>query len=323
VATEPPTSDANLTLIARAEAAVARLLNERVIDAEPIARGFVHDNIRVRLNGGREVVVKFPYNPRAERFERMRTMLARLRAAGVSGPEIVADDMAGQHGEPVMILSWLPGEALSDAWPSLTGDERQAIGRELGEWAARLHAVRFDDVTQGVLLRRDLDRRLGLAGASGLFTEPELAFAEQTIGAVAAARREIPAAAVHGDLYLDNVIIDGRPGSRRMAGVIDFERLMPEDPVREFVKFRWWIFETYPDLEAPLMAGYLAAGGEPDVMTPDSPRAFALELLETIAGVVYFTDRASSLHAHANDQPMADDMRRRFNLLVARRIAPE
>jgi hygromycin-B 7''-O-kinase len=323
VATESPTFDANQTLISRAEAAVERLLNERVIDAEPIARGFVHDNIRVRLAGSREVVVKFPYNPRAERFERMRTMLARLRAAGVDGPEIVADDMTGQHGEPVMILSWLPGETLSDAWPSLTGDERQAIGREFGGWTARLHDIRFADVMQGELLRRDLDRRLGLARAAGLFTEPELAFAEQTIGAVAAARCAITAAAIHGDLYLDNVIIDGEPGSRRMAGVIDFERLMPEDPVREFVKFRWWIFETYPDLEAPLVAGYLAAGGEPDTIAPDSPRAFALQLLETIAGVVYFTDRASSPHAHASDQPMADDMRRRFNLLVAGQIASE
>jgi aminoglycoside phosphotransferase (APT) family kinase protein len=320
VATE---SDSDAQLIARAEAAVARLLHDRVVDARPIARGYVHDNIQVRLASGRDLVVKFPYLPRVERFERMRTMLARIRAAGLACPEIVADDMPGQHGEPCMILSWVPGETLSDIWPVLTVDERYAIGHDLGEWTARLHAIRFDDVTQGELLQRDLDRRLRFARESGLFTERELTFAQDTIGAVANARSDVPAVTVHGDLYLDNVIVSGQPGSRRMAGVIDFERTMPEDPAREFVKFRWWIYEKYPDIEAPLLAGYLAAGGGPELADPDSPRARALQLLETIAGVVYFTGRAASPQAHPNDLPMVADMRRRFDLLAAGEAAPE
>jgi aminoglycoside phosphotransferase (APT) family kinase protein len=320
VAIEP---DAGAALIARAETAVARLLHDRVIDARPIARGFVHDNIQVRLASGRDLVVKFPYLPRVERFERMRTMLERIQAAGLACPEIVAGDMPGQHGEPCMILSWVPGEALSDIWPDLTDDERRAIGRDLGDWTARLHAIQFDDISQGELLQRDLDRRLRLARESGLFTERELTFAQDMIGAVASARLDVPAVAVHGDLYLDNVIVSGPPGSRRMAGVIDFERTMPEDPAREFVKFRWWIYERYPDIEAPLLTGYLAAGGDPDVTDFDSPRSRALQLIETIAGVVYFTGRADSPHAHPNDLPMAADMRRRFDLLVAGATALE
>lgn len=320
MATEP---DADAALIARADAAVTRLLHDSVAYARPIARGFVHDNIHVRLASGRDLVVKFPYLPRVERFERMRTMLERIQAACIACPEVVADDMTGQHGEPCMILSWVPGETLSDIWPDLTDDDRHAIGRDLGDWTARLHAIRFDDISQGELLQRDLDRRLRLARESGLFTERELAFAEDTIGAVASARLDIPAAAVHGDLYLDNVIVSGQPGSRRMAGVIDFERTMPEDPAREFVKFRWWIYERYPDLEAPLLTGYLAAGGDPDAADPDSPRARALQLIETIAGVVYFTGRAASPHAHPNDQHMAVDMRRRFDLLGAGAAALE
>jgi aminoglycoside phosphotransferase (APT) family kinase protein len=320
VATEP---DSDAALIARAEVAVARLLRDRVVDARPIARGYVHDNIQVRLASGRDLVVKFPYLPRVERFERMRTMLARIQAAGLACPDIVADDMPGQNGEPCMILSWVPGETLSDIWPVLTDEERHSIGRDLGDWTARLHALRFDDITQGELLQRDLDRRIRLARESGLFTERELSFAEDTIGAVASARLDVPAVTVHGDLYLDNVIVSGQPGSRRMAGVIDFERTMPEDPAREFVKFRWWIYEQYPDLEAPLLTGYLAAGGDPDVADPDSPRARALQLIETIAGVVYFTGRAASAQAHPNDLPMAADMRRRFDLLAAGAVALE
>ena|GEM_PF-4209160 len=317
MATDPAVSDANATLIARAAAAVERLLGDRIVTAEPIERGFVHDNVRARLASGRDVLVKFPYFPRVERFERMRTMLGHLQSAGVPCAELIADDMTGNGGEPCFILAWLPGETLSDAWGDLSDAERDAIGHDLGTWTARLHAIQFDGVTQGDLLQRDLDRRLMLASESGLFTASELAFAEEAIGAVAASRREVAARAIHGDLYLDNVIISGEPGARRLAGVIDFERTVWEDPARDFVKFRWWVFERYPELEAPLLAGYLAAGGERDTAAADSPRSRALQLIETIAGIVYFTGRANGPYAHPNDLPMAADMRRRFDLLVA------
>ncbi len=247
---------------------------------------------------------------------RMQMMFDRLREAGVGCPEVLATDVAGEYGEPCLILSWLPGETLSDAWASLTDDEQQSIGHDIGEWSARLHAIQFPDIRQGDLLQRDLERRLGLAREAGLIPEPLLDTARSIIEPVAASRMAEPAVATHSDLYLDNVIIDGDPGSRRMAGVIDFDRTMPEDPTREFVKFRWWIFEKYPELIEPLLTGYLRAGGDPDAASPVSRRSHALQLLETISGLVYFTARASTPHGTPNDVAMAADMRRRFNLLI-------
>lgn len=316
MATEPTIGNADTALIARAELAVCRLLDDVVIEAKPIARGFVHDNVHVVLASGHEAVVKFPYVPRSERMARKRMMFECLRAAGVGCPDVLAADIEGETGEPCLILSWLPGETLSDAWPTLSEDEQQAIGREIGEWTARLHAIRFPDIAQGELLQRDLERRLRLARESGLISEPLLERSRTIITPVAADRIAEPARAIHADLYLDNVIISGDPGARRMAGVIDYDRVMPEDPVREFVKFRWWVFEKFPELIEPLLTGYLRAGGDPDAASPVSRRAHALQLLETIGGLVYFTTRAGTPHGQPNDLVMAADMRRRFDLLI-------
>jgi len=303
-------------LVARAERAVARLLDDVVVEAEPIARGFVHDNVRVLLGSGRQAVVKFPYAPRVERMARIQMMFERLRDAGVGCPDVFAADIAGDRGEPCLILSWLHGETLSDVWPALTEHEQQAIGRDIGEWAAQLHAIRFPDIAQGELLQRDLERRLGRAREAELIPDALLDIARDIIEPVAASRMDEPAVAIHADLYLDNIIIAGESGSRRMAGVIDFDRVMPEDPTREFVKLRWWVFERYPEMIDPLLTGYLRAGGDPDAASPVSRRSHALQLLETIGGFVYFTTLASTPHGHPNDAIMAADMRRRFHLLV-------
>ena len=314
---QPPSiASSDATLIGRAEVAVSSLLGDTIVEAEPITRGFVHDNVRVVLVSGREAIVKFPYWPRPDKFARIQIMFERMRAAGVGCPDVLAADITGERGEPCLILSWLPGETLSDAWPTLSDDEQQAIGHDIGEWAARLHAIRFPDVSRGELLRLDLDRRLGLAREAGLIPEALLDDSRAIIEPVAVEGTDVPAAAIHGDLYLDNIVISGEPGSRRMAGVIDFDRVMPEDPTREFVKFRWWVFERYPELIDPLLTGYLRAGGDPDAASPVSRRSHALQLLETIGGYVYFTGRASGDHSHPTDTVMAADMRRRFSLLV-------
>lgn len=318
MASDPPSpiDSSDATLIGRAEVAIASLLSDAIVEAEPIARGFAHDNLRVVLASGRQAIVKFPYWPRPDKFARIQMMFERMRTAGISCPDVLAADITGERGEPCLILSWLAGETLSDAWPTLSDDEQQAIGQDIGEWTARLHAIRFPDISRGELLRLDLDRRLRLAREAGLIPEALLDVSRAIIEPVAVEGMDTPAAAIHGDLYLDNVVISGEPGSRRMAGVIDYDRVMPEDPTREFVKFRWWVFERYPELIDPLLTGYLRAGGDPDAASPVSRRAQALQLLETIGGFVYFTSRASGDHSHATDAAMAADMRRRFSLLV-------
>ncbi len=305
------------SLAQRAKRAVAGLLNDRVVDASPIARGYVHDNVHVRLASGREAIVKFPYVPSLDRFNQIRSMLDRLHEAGISCPEILASDFTGDRAtEPCMILSWLPGTTLSDVWETLTPDEQQQIGRDIGEWLAQLHAVRIDGVSQGRLLHRDLERRLRLAAETGLFTNRLLDRSREIIYRVAESRTDEPAVAVHGDVYLDNIIVDGEPGSRRLTGVIDFDRIRAEDPGRDFVKLRWWVFERYPELADPVLTGYLQSGGDADAASPVSYRSHALQLIETISGLLYFTARSVTPHRHDNDVIMADDMRRRFDLLI-------
>jgi aminoglycoside phosphotransferase (APT) family kinase protein len=311
-----PTAAVSQALVTRAEAAVSTLLGDAVVEATVIPRGYGHDNLRVTLASGREAVVKFPYWPRPEKFARVEATLARLRETGLPCPDILAADVAGNRGEPSVILSWLPGEPLSEIWPALADDERHEIGREIGEWMARLHAVRVPGVSQGDLLLRDLDLRVGRARESGLIPDRLLDAAWAIVEPVAVSRIGEVAAIVHGDLYLDNVIVAGKPGARRLAGVIDFDRVMPDDPASEFVKIRWLVFKRCPELIEPILTGYLRAGGDPDAASPVSRRALACQLLEAIASVVYFTNRAQTPHAAANDLEMAADAWRRLTLLL-------
>lgn len=257
-------------------------------------------------------MVKFPRWPRPEKQRHVTTMLERLRRHDIPAPDVLAEDVeAREVPEPVLILSYLPGEALSDVYETLTGDERRVIGQELGELLARIHAVEISERRQGDLALVELERRVRRARESGLIPDEQVEMAAAIVEGVAATRRDEPARAIHGDIYPDNLIVEGTPGQRHLAGLIDFDHVDHDDPARDFVKLRWWLFEPLPDLVDPVLSGYLRAGGDPDAASPVSHRFLAASLLETMAGIVYFTERNSP-----NDASMAADFRHRFERVI-------
>lgn len=296
----------------RATVAVERLLDDSVLTARLIRRGFGHANVHVRLASGTQAIVKFPRWSRPDKHRHAIAMLERLRTHGVRLPAVLAEDLErGIAPEPVVILSYLPGEALSDVYPTLSFHEREKVGSELGELRAIIHAVRIPDLCQGSLSLTELERRTRRARESGLISKDQVKLAAAIVEEVASARMEQPACVIHGDVYPDNIIVARSPGERHLAGLIDFDHVDHDDPARDFVKLRWWVFEPLSDLVDPILSGYLRAGGDPDAASPASHRFMAAALLETMAGIIYFTERNNP-----HDNHMAVDFRRRFEHLI-------
>ena len=60
---------------------------------------------------------------------------------------------------------------------------------------------------------------------------------------------------VHRDIYPDNLVAR-EDGS--LAAIVDFDMAEAWDPVADFPKLRWWIFEDTPGAEAAFLATYRA-----------------------------------------------------------------
>lgn len=302
-----------------ATSAVATLLGDEVVSARLIPRGYVNQNVYVALRSGREALVKLPSDPAsfAPRLARMDDALQRLADAGFPAPAILAADADGSRtGVPCVVLTYLPGAALTDRYASLTPAERDEIGRSLGATAARLHQVRLPDRSVRRLLLDELPQRAARARELALVDDGTLERVTRHVEAAARGATS-PGVLAHRDLYLDNVIVseDGQPLTVR--GLIDFEGARASDPAREFVKLRWWVFEEYPDLEAPVVGGYLDAGGDPDAASVVSARYRAAALLECVAGIIYFETRG-----RGRAQELAADMRRRLITMLGEETVP-
>lgn len=305
-------NDGQHDLESRAAEAVERLLGDRVVACHRLDRGFTNANVQVRLESGAEALVKFPQWPRPEKQRHVTAMLEHLRQHGIPAPTVLAEDVAAQVSrEPVVILSFIPGDTLSDVYSGLSASERERIGVRLGELLARMHAVEVSGRHQGELALAELRRRVQRAKETRLIPDEQVEIAAALVEGVARMRMGEPARVIHGDIYPDNIIVARPPGERELIGLIDFDHVDHDDPVRDFVKLRWWVFEPLPDLVDPVLSGYLRAGGDPDAASPVSHRFMAASLLETMAGIPYFMARNTS-----HDDQMAADFRRRFERLI-------
>ena len=310
--TSPSASDRQHDLESRAAQAVECLLSDRIVACNLLDRGFTHANVQVQLESGAEALVKFPQWPRPEKQRHVTAMLEHLRQHGIPTPTVLAEDVEAQVSrEPVVILSFIPGDTLSDVYSGLSASERERIGVQLGGLLARMHAVEISDRYQGELALAELQRRVQRAKETRLILDDQVELAAAFVEGVARMRMGEPARVIHGDVYPDNIIVAGPPGERELAGLIDFDHVDHDDPARDFVKLRWWVFEPLPDLVDPVLSGYLRAGGDPDAASPVSHRFMAASLLETMAGIPYFTARNTP-----HDDQMAADFRRRFERLI-------
>ncbi|MDP9239556.1 MAG: phosphotransferase family protein [Actinomycetota bacterium] len=212
--------------------------------------------------------------PTAHDMAREHTIIAALAGSDVPVPEALhlCTDLA-VLGAPFHVMSHVDGPVVRTAFPPGYADrpeQRRAIGEELIDVLARLHAVDVDAAgladfgRPAGFLARQMRRWVGQWEASRMAESPALdALAASLVDAVP----ESPAATiVHGDYRLDNTVLDpDTPG--RIAAVLDWEMATVGDPLADLgLLLVYW--QAPVDPANPLVAqtggGLTALPGFPD-----------------------------------------------------------
>jgi homoserine kinase type II len=189
---------------------------------EPIRSGIENTNYFVDTTRGRWVLTLFE-RLRDDQLPFYLHLMKHLARRGLPVPEPQAD----KHGEiahrlagkPAALVNRLPGRPLLA--PEVGHCE------QLGTLLARLHGASADfKLSQPNL--RGLAWWIATAPRVRPFLRPtqvalldsELAYQQQLAASAAYAR--LPHAAIHADLFRDNVMFDGASGQEALSGVIDF-----------------------------------------------------------------------------------------------------
>lgn len=190
-----------------------------------------------------------------------------LAIAGVEREIAVLATLAGQVplpiplpvyvGEPDDAFPWpwfggpvLPGREVPDA--GLTAEQRNALGRPLGEFLRALHAARVDvelprdPMGRGHMPIRVERTRESLRDAADYWTAPPSVY-----DALEAASGLSPSGdvVVHGDLHVRHLLIDGGA----IGGVIDWGDVCRGDPCVDLMLY-WALLDE--DGRAELRAAY-------------------------------------------------------------------
>jgi aminoglycoside phosphotransferase (APT) family kinase protein len=164
-------------------------------------------------------------------------------------------------GLPVVVQEFRPGENAAAALRR-GGANLAELSARLGTWIGTLHTVRRD--TFGAVTEaagdRDWSQNVWTRMEAALTAVPEDALPPCGRTGVEAAFKQAlgdlgptgPASLVHGDLYLDNVLVD----QGAAAALIDFEHAHFYDRFADFGKLGELLFAWWPGSEAPFLEAY-------------------------------------------------------------------
>ncbi|MFC4811681.1 aminoglycoside phosphotransferase family protein [Paenibacillus sp. GCM10023250] len=122
------------TAALRAERIAAEYLGERVRDSYPIVGKGMVNQVYVVEAASRKLVVRMNDADAYASYRKEQWCIEQAAAAGVPGPEVLAVGVADEKA--YMLQSFLAGEDGVDA-----AVPKSAIWRQLGEYAARIHAI--------------------------------------------------------------------------------------------------------------------------------------------------------------------------------------
>jgi aminoglycoside phosphotransferase (APT) family kinase protein len=157
---------------------------------------------------GRIVVVKrCAHRIYLDWLRREQVALRALAKSGLPIPRFIAYVEVEAVGQPVgwLLMSRLSGSRLLGALIGASPSQRTALFRRLGELVRRLHATRVPPELEreGSWLSRQIER-----------ARDNLSWCDGTAAGLAELERARPAAVretlIHGDLSLDNVLVDER-----------------------------------------------------------------------------------------------------------------
>lgn len=275
-------------------------------------------------SAGRRFALKVP--PRgAPRVARTVAATAAALAAGIPTPAMVAHDVSGARLPPFWVQEWIDdAEDAERVWASLSGGEREVVARAYGETVAAMHATPYRDDPRELadVVAERFATVIANARANGELDDRRAA---RVASRVMELLPFLPRATclVHGDLYLENVLVSRATGGWRFRALLDFEHARGSDAAEDFTKLGWWNFEPHPELRAPFHAGY----GDPARHGASFERRRELFCLYTIvASLVFFKQRAREVDPDRpwmaeGDARQLDDARSRLARFAAEGLA--
>ncbi|WP_221584996.1 phosphotransferase family protein [Microbacterium sp. G2-8] len=215
------------------------------LSASVIAGG--RSNLTYRIDGAaRPLVLRRPplghVLSSAHDVRREHRVISALAGSAVPVPPTidVVDDTAANEvtGTPFFVMELVEGAVLSqpEQNAAFTADGLHALGRQLAEILADLHAVAPADVGLRDFGRPDgyLDRQLSTwrrqLDASRTRPLDLLDELQDRLGSTRPAGSDV-VGIVHGDFRLDNVLVAGPPHRPRVASVLDWEMATLGDPL--------------------------------------------------------------------------------------------
>lgn len=242
---------------------LARFDYGELVSAKGIAEGVENSNYLVDTTSGRFILTLYEKRVSADDLPFFMAMLDHLAARGNLVPRALPDrDGTVIHqleGRPACLIEFLSGVSVSHP----TAAQAHAAGAAMG----RMHAGLADfglerpntlgpDGWTGLLARcgRDLD-----SISAGLFERVSASLDR----VVAAWPADLPRAAIHADLFPDNVLMLGD----RVTGLIDFYFACTDIRAYDLaVMHSAWAFDVHgapcpPGVGAGLIAGYEEAFG--------------------------------------------------------------
>ena len=216
------------------EAALARFLAGypgprpgRLLAREDILAGVENTNLRLTCEGGAFVLTLFERRVREADIPFFLAFAGHLAARGLPAPRALEREGGGTtaalEGRPAALFECLPGRSVEAA------DISPALCRAAGRTAARMHnaaadfePVRENDLGRAArlpLLERAREAAAAAGGPRGARVAGLLPRAFRAHAALEERHPEgLPRAAVHADLFPDNILVD----RGAISGVVDF-----------------------------------------------------------------------------------------------------
>lgn len=267
---------------------LARYDQGALVSAKGIAEGVQNSNYLVETTADRFILTLYEEWTSTDDLPFFLAMLDHLAAAGNPVPRALPDrdGLAIQQlaGRSACLIEFLTGVSVSHPTPA----QARAAGAAMGE----LHAGLADFAPTranplGADTWRPLLERCG-AGidtiAPGLFARIEAALAR----VLAQWPRDLPVAAIHTDLFPDNVLMLGD----RVTGVIDFYFACTDIRAYDLaVMHSAWAFDATGERYDPAIGAALIAGYESRFALSEAERA-ALPILAQGACLRFLLTRA-------------------------------
>ena len=249
-------------------AAVAAFCDAHGIGAGPVHAerlGDGHSNLTYLVErGGERFVLRRPppppLPPSAHDMVRESTVVAGLHRAGARVPRVLAVCVEESLlGVPFYLMTLADGAPLDTALPAAIDapSERARLGRDVIDALAELHAIAPEAAGLAAIgrpdgyLRRQVHRFTGLWEVNRTRDLPLVA----EVGAFLAATvpESGPAAVVHGDYRVGNLLVGPDPPAR-VTAILDWELATIGDPLADL----GYLVSTYTDRDTPPGEGIVA-----------------------------------------------------------------